>query len=566
MITSFIEGKNVSSNTPVDGDCPMLNTSDRDLEDHIFSAIPNDDVDKIDNRLKVELEQLNESICLELQQEQRVTISSTDVITYDSFSTVTSTEDPLSLHEISQTLDNDNHSNNSEDVFCLNENDYQTILDHLRLDKSLKIREKLDQNSLKKLFLNPSAMSAVFNKKTILACLKSIACKLKDKKIHFLISWPKYKITEFLNHIAVGIEVKKVATSRRKNVLSLQKLCEKVIRTFSKDILNIVDAEYAFPLEKQKWILDMPFEDNLEICGLTKQINWFSKPEYSRETSSFKFFLLDCHHILTNARIKCCKTGIPEAGIHRQAWMKLTTSEHGNILSKALVEDLVDCQSNSFAQQTFSQKVEDAMRLNGDNNEAMFCRLIREWYTAEDDPGIDVHERCMRRLALRQWLLKDVSLNKFPPPGAFIKGIPIVMYEGLLTNIDRRLQLFPFVKTGMYNVRSLGTLEAENLFGAFQDLDPKGSGVIRPDDIPSALSTSCEMLCYRFNKNRNHPFDKPERSKLTGTRRRVKSCISDPSMPARGIRPIRQFHRLDESKILPHVRKGLEFNDESEDI
>lgn len=276
MITSFIEGKNVSSNTPVDGDCPMLNTSDRDLEDHIFSAIPNDDVDKIDIRLKVELEQLNESICLELQQEQRVTISSTDVITYDSFSTVTSTEDPSSLHEISQTLDNDNHSNNSEDVFCLNENDYQTILDHLRLDKSLKIRDKLDQSSLKKLFLNPSAMSAVFKKKTILACLKSIACKLKDKKIDFLISWPKYKITEFLNHIALGIEVKKLATSRRKNVLSLQKLCEKVIRTFSKDILNIVDAEYAFPLEKQKWILDMPFDDNLEICGLTKQINWFS--------------------------------------------------------------------------------------------------------------------------------------------------------------------------------------------------------------------------------------------------------------------------------------------------
>ncbi|OPL21498.1 hypothetical protein AM593_04074, partial [Mytilus galloprovincialis] len=55
-------------------------------------------------------------------------------------------------------------------------------------------------------------------------------------------------------------------------------------------------------------------------------------------------------------------------------------------------------------------------------------------------------------------------------------------------------------------------------------------------------------------------------SKLTWTRRRVKSCISDPPMPAREIQPIRQFHRLDESKILPHVRKGLEFNDESEDI
>ncbi|CAC5399185.1 unnamed protein product [Mytilus coruscus] len=284
-----------------------------------------------------------------LKQEERVTLSSSDVITDDSFAPVNRTEDHSSLHEISQTLDNENQSNSSKDVFCLNENDYQTI-----------------------------ALSAVFNKKTILACLKSIACKLKDKKIHFLISWPKYKITEFLNHIAVGIEVKRQATSRRKNVVSLQKLCKKVIRTFSKDILNIVDAEYAFPLEKQKWILDMPFDDNLEICGLTKQINWFSKPEYSQETSSSKFFLLDCHHILTNVRIKCCKTGIPEAGIHRQAWVKLTKSEHDNVLSKALDEDLVDCQSNSFAHQTFSQKVEDAMRLNGDNNEAMFCRLIRE--------------------------------------------------------------------------------------------------------------------------------------------------------------------------------------------
>jgi hypothetical protein len=37
-----------------------------------------------------------------------------------------------------------------------------------------------------------------------------------------------------------------------------------------------------------------------------------------------------------------------------------------------------------------------------------------------------------------------------------------------------------------YNVRALGSLEAENLLGEFQDLNPKGVGVLRPDDIPIA--------------------------------------------------------------------------------
>lgn len=53
------------------------------------------------------------------------------------------------------------------------------------------------------------------------------------------------------------------------------------------------------------------------------------------------------------------------------------------------------------------------------------------------------------------------------------------MFQGLLTNIERRLQIFPYVESGRSNVRTLGSLEAENFFGEFQDLDPKGSGVIK---------------------------------------------------------------------------------------
>ena len=76
------------------------------------------------------------------------------------------------------------------------------------------------------------------------------------------------------------------------------------------------------------------------------------------------------------------------------------------------------------------------------------------------------------------------------------------MFEGLMTNIERRIQLFPFVKKGTYKVRALGSLEAENFFGGFQDLDTKGSGVMRPDDLSAAISTACELTEARFDPNR----------------------------------------------------------------
>jgi hypothetical protein len=54
-----------------------------------------------------------------------------------------------------------------------------------------------------------------------------------------------------------------------------------------------------------------------------------------------------------------------------------------------------------------------------------------------------------------------------------------------------------------YNVRALGSLEAENLFGEFQDLDPKGVGVLRPDDIPIDISTACELLSVRMDAKKS---------------------------------------------------------------
>ena len=54
---------------------------------------------------------------------------------------------------------------------------------------------------------------------------------------------------------------------------------------------------------------------------------------------------------------------------------------------------------------------------------------------------------------------------------------------------------------------------------------------------------------------RDHNFDRDERRKVA---RKIKfGSISNPSEPSRGALPVRQYHRKDESKILPTKRLGI---------
>ena len=48
--------------------------------------------------------------------------------------------------------------------------------------------------------------------------------------------------------------------------------------------------------------------------------------------------------------------GIPEAGIDKRAWVNVARTT--GVINRALVEDLVDKQSNAFARKTFSDEVE----------------------------------------------------------------------------------------------------------------------------------------------------------------------------------------------------------------
>ena len=49
-------------------------------------------------------------------------------------------------------------------------------------------------------------------------------------------------------------------------------------------------------------------------------------------------------------------------------------------------------------------------------------------------------------------------------------------------------------------------------------------------------------------------------SEQDGIQKRKSAVISKPNEPARGCMPVRQYHRRDESKIVPHVRRGLQLD------
>lgn len=85
------------------------------------------------------------------------------------------------------------------------------------------------------------------------------------------------------------------------------------------------------------------------------------------------------------------------------------------------------------------------MRQNEYENATNLTHIIRNWYAASDDSGISALDRIKYLLEIRYLLLDGVDFSIFPPVGRYIKGIPIITYEGILMDIDTKLQMFAIV-------------------------------------------------------------------------------------------------------------------------
>ncbi|CAC5357936.1 unnamed protein product [Mytilus coruscus] len=173
---------------------------------------------------------------------------------------------------------------------------------------------------------------------------------------------------------------------------------------------------------------------------------------------------------------------------HPEAWWRVAQNEKENKtgLSWEIAKELRDRQRNSFAQTTFSESVQREMEINGD-----FEAARTEWL-----------------LDMKQYMLPNLKVGHFPPPGSYIASLLIAQFEGILSNIDRRLQLYNMTKNGTYNQRSISSLDSETFFSAFQPVKQKTpkrkSGTISSFGEPSKGAEGADPIINQMRKTFFH--------------------------------------------------------------
>ena len=313
-------------------------------------------------------------------------------------------------------------------------------------------------------------------------------------------SWNKEKKVDCIICI-VNNEI--YTTTKRvkpKSPARLAKMCEKVInsRKIPKAILNAAYASYIYGTELKTWKENASLKPETVLFGHEEEIAfWYSYPENSTANQYLLGNSIDCSHNLTHLRVRSCTTGI--GNVTPNAWKAVAASNETH-LNIAFVEDLLDKQSVPNARTNFSEEVESWMARHGYDDAAKVTHIIREWYEASDSPEISVDLRINKLIQMRNFLLTDVNFNLFPPPGRYINKIPIVTFEGLLIDIDTKLQLHGFC--GPYNIRSVGSLAAETMVGILQEMNPTQSVSIKARDVPTLISTVVEVMTCKINPRR----------------------------------------------------------------
>ena len=247
------------------------------------------------------------------------------------------------------------------------------------------------------------------------------------------------------------------------NPASLKSIVVKYIRSWPIEAINVAYAQLHFLEEFSQWEYGNDFQGSWTLCtdsGTVYNIpQWYAQPMKIKDELIQP--IIDPHHVFVNNRVRCCSVGMNGMGISSKAWLKVAehNKENKTSLSEELVKKLRDKQSNAYAKTTFSQEVQDEMTKNGDLSEAEWCNLILDWYEAVDGAAMSPDKRLEAMLNMRNKLLQYLRVGQFPPPGFHVAGMPMAQYEGLLTNIDRRLQLYHLVQQGTYNQRAISSLD-----------------------------------------------------------------------------------------------------------
>ena len=397
------------------------------------------------------------------------------------------------------------------------------------------------------------------------------------------------KISEQLNRLPEIFQISEpiLETVTTFSPKSLFQLCHSFIvnSPYPKEYVAAPYAEITYLQSVYAWEAKSPIAVHLNVTSLNTVHTIFNYPEVSTARRQLEFRTFDYTHILNNIRYHICNKGIDN--VSYEAFIRVSDVNH-DVLPRAIVEDKMDRQNCLISQRFFSEDVQKILTENGDNSEANFVELIRNWFRACDERGMSVNDRLKFWNEMYYYLVNRSALADFPPKTTHIAGIPILTFEAILHCTSTRFSLYHQAERNMYNTRSISTLAIESFFSDLTRFEFSGSGNPKAVDIPKLVSHVVHINSTKHdpergfefttstrdnypvhvmsqsefgeddgnesNSARNHAFDYPVPH--TRKKKRKEFFISKPKHVTKGGQGIRQFLKVDESKLSAEQRLG----------
>ncbi len=230
-------------------------------------------------------------------------------------------------------------------------------------------------------------------------------------------------------------------------------------------------------------------------------------------------------------------------------------------------------------------------------DKAMKCRqtaemvyYFRTFYEACDQRGLSADERTQRLVAVFKYLTEGVDFDHFTGRTmTHFKGIPIVTYEAMLSNVWVRLQMYSVCKDEAYCARALSTLALECFFStlAREAVNTCPKAVDIPRIFEKLVETNAarrmskeelgfhnypgvrfvyplikddEMKARAVPQNsdshfKNHSFDVPGPGNKNSRHEKL-GWFTTGMKPLHGVQPVRSNYKTDESRINQLHRQG----------
>ena len=387
------------------------------------------------------------------------------------------------------------------------------------------------------------------------------------------------KINKIVTSLQTSSDELITQSIKRNKVKTLQQIARVKLMdpTYPKVYLQIVIANSLLETAAINWVnkSPIPMEINVDAddCGDFFTHTCHSFPEFSDKRQQREFRCIDPGHTLANMRSQISRYGYKFCS--KAAFVRVSERNH-KVLPKSILEDRLDRQSIRIAKRFFSIDVQEELTKNGDDKEAKFVSLVRNWFEACNERGIDAYIRVKYLQDFSNFLTELVMWDDWPPPYSYIQGMPVPTYEAIMQGISTRLQIFALLNMPM-NQRSISTVGIESFFSEITAMEFSGLGCPKAVDIPRLISHITELNAIRHDVDRGFVFNTSNRGAYLYDRleppidqnqtrfdlprvrkkRKAQSLLALPKAITHGQLTIRKFHRKDESKVPLQRRSGV---------